>query len=269
MEHADFIHHVRLNEYQSAEDPQGYRRKVAVFAAVGHAWIALCLIAGLALNWWGLSHLLRGQVRPGWIFILLGGAGLAWSSLRSLFVRLDAPPTGVRLTREEAPALFKLISQVRRKVHGPRLHEVYIDDQFNASISQLPRRGLMGGHLNRLQIGLPLMMALDVPRLSAVLAHEYGHLRGNHGRFAAWIYRTRLSWMRMNDHLADENSLAGWLNGRFMRWYVPRFLAQSFALARQDEYEADRISAKLVGAQTAGAALIEIDLKAQLSLIHI
>lgn len=29
-------------------------------------------------------------------------------------------------------------------------------------------------------------VALDRPRFLAVLAHEYGHLRGDHGRFAAW-----------------------------------------------------------------------------------
>jgi hypothetical protein len=204
---------------------------------------------------------MSGRARGGTLFLLIGAAGLAWTSLRSLWVRLDTQPEGHRLTKQNAPALFKLISQVRRKVKGPRLDEVWLDGRFNASISQVPRFGLLGRPVNRLTIGLPLLMALDVPRLSAVLAHEYGHLRGNHGRFAAWIYRTRLSWLRMNERLNEDNSVSGWLNARFMDWYVPRFLARSFALARQDEYEADQISARLVGAETAGAALIEIDIK--------
>ena len=38
-----------------------------------------------------------------------------------------------------------------------------------------------------------MMMMLDRRRLLSVLAHEYGHLRGNHGKLSAWIYRTRLS----------------------------------------------------------------------------
>lgn len=261
MEHADFIHHVRVSEYLSAEDPNAYRRRVAWFAGLGYAWIGGCLLVSIWLAGWTLQHLTTGRARGGTIMLLIGAAGLGWTSLRSLWVRLDAKPEGHRLTQEQAPALFKLISQVRRKVKGPRLDEVWLDDRFNASISQVPRFGLLGRPVNRLTIGLPLLMALDVPRLSAVLAHEYGHLRGNHGRFAAWIYRTRLSWMRMNERLADDESISGWLNTRFMNWYVPRFLARSFALARQDEYEADRISARLVGAATAGAALIEIDIK--------
>lgn len=261
MEHADFIHHVRVSEYLSAEDPNAYRRRVAWFAALGYAWIGGCLLVSIWLATWAVQHLLTGRARGGTIMLLIGAAGLAWTSLRSLWVRLDAKPEGHRLTKQQAPALFKLISQVRRKVKGPRLDEVWLDDRFNASISQVPRFGLLGRPVNRLTIGLPLLMALDVPRLSAVLAHEYGHLRGNHGRFAAWIYRTRLSWSRMNERLAGDESISGWLNTRFMNWYVPRFLARSFALARQDEYEADRISARLVGAATAGAALVEIDIK--------
>ena len=34
-------------------------------------------------------------------------------------------------------------------------------DEFNASIQQLPRYGLLGGAVNHLSIGLPLLMALD------------------------------------------------------------------------------------------------------------
>lgn len=261
MDQAEFIHYVRLSEYASAEAPGHYRRKVAAFAALGYAWVAGCLLTALAVLAWVVPTMLSGQRRWGLVFLALGAVGLAWTSLRALWVRLDGSPQGVRLTRSDAPALFKLLSTIRKKVDGPRLDEVYLDDAFNASISQLPRRGLFGGHINRLHIGLPLAMALDAPRLTAVLAHEYGHLRGNHGRFAAWVYRSRESWARLNAHLDGDDGLASWLTGRFMAWYVPRFLAQTFALARQDEYEADRIAADLVGAPEAAAALVEIEVK--------
>jgi hypothetical protein len=263
MNQADFIHHVRINEYLSAEDPKGYRRRVAWFAVLGYAWMGACITAATAVALWALKQLSSGHVRPAWVFLLLGGVGLAWSSLHALWVRLDPTHDGQRLTPKDAPGLFKLLEQIRRKVKGPRLDEVWLDDRFNASISQAPRFGLMGAPVNRLRIGLPMMMALDVPRLSAVLAHEYGHLRGNHGRFTTWVYRTRMSWIRMNEHLADDDGVGAWLNRRFISWYVPRFLARSFALARQDEYEADRISARLVGAETAAAALVEIEVKSR------
>ncbi|HVE54896.1 MAG TPA: peptidase M48, partial [Ramlibacter sp.] len=48
----------------------------------------------------------------------------------------------------------------------------------------------------------------------------------------------------------------------FLSWYFPRFVARTFALARQDEYEADRIAGRLLGKDVAGAALTEIAVKA-------
>jgi hypothetical protein len=47
----------------------------------------------------------------------------------------------------------------------------------------------------------------------------------------------------------------------FFRWYFPRFAARTFALARQDEYEADRVAARLLGPDVAAAALTEIAVK--------
>lgn len=261
MEQAEFIHYMRLSEYASAEAPQRYRRKVAAFAALGYAWVAGCLLAAVLVLAWVVPVVLRGGIRWGLVFMALGALGLAWSSVRALWVPLNGKPDGIRLRPKDAPALFKMLGTVRKKVDGPRLDEVYLDDAFNAAITQLPRRGLFGGHVNRLHLGLPLLMALDGPRVAAVLAHEYGHLRGHHGRFAAWVYRSRQSWARLNAQLDGDDGAASWLTTRFMSWYVPRFLAQTFALARQDEYEADRIAASLVGPQVAGAALIEISVK--------
>ena len=138
---------------------------------------------------------------------------------------------------------------------------MYLNDEFNACIRQQPRYGLLGGAVNHLTIGLPLLMALDRQRFLAVLGHEYGHLRGDHGRFAAWIYRTRMAWMRMHQGLGDDGNVVAAASNAFMRWYLPRFAARSFALARQDEYEADRIAGRLVGREVAAAALIEIEVR--------
>ena len=260
MEHADFIHFVRLSEYACAEQPKAYRRNVALFAALGYAWILGCLLVAIALLAWVVPRLIQGQVRYTTLAVLVGAIGIAWGSLRALFVRIQAEPEGVKITPDQAPELFKALNRIQRKVKGPKLDEVYIDSAFNASITQLPKFGLLGGSINRLHLGLPLVMALDVPRLLAVLAHEYGHLRGGHGRFAAWIYRTRLSWTQLNDSLADD-SIANVATQFFLNWYVPRFVAKTFALARQDEYEADRIAAKLYGSDAISSALVEIDVK--------
>lgn len=260
MDQADFVHMVRMSEHASAENSSAYRRSVAAFAALGYAWVVGCLALAVGLVLWVLPQLLQGRFKFWMVWLLMAAGGLLWASLRALWVRLDAP-NGVEIAAQEAPQLFEALERIRRKIKGPTIHRVWLNDEFNASIQQVPRYGLLGGAVNHLTIGLPLLMALDRPRFLAVLAHEYGHLRGDHGRFAAWIYRTRLSWMRLNHSLKDDDGPVAATTQIFMRWYFPRFCAKTFALARQDEYEADRIAGKLLGRGVMAAALAEIEIR--------
>lgn len=260
MDQADFVHMVRMSEIASAENSSAYRRSVAAFAALGYAWVLGCLVLALGMVAWALPPLLEGRFKFGFVMVLISGLTLLWTSLQALWLRSDAPD-GVEITAVEAPALFEALERIRRKIKGPHIHHVYLNDEFNACIRQQPRYGLLGGAVNHLTIGLPLLMALDRQRFLAVLGHEYGHLRGDHGRFAAWIYRTRMAWMRMHQGLGDDGNVVAAASNAFMRWYLPRFAARSFALARQDEYEADRIAGRLVGREVAAAALIEVEVR--------
>ncbi|RYF74456.1 MAG: peptidase M48 [Comamonadaceae bacterium] len=260
MDRADFIHLVRLSEHASADDSARYRRSVALFAALGYLWVVGCLILALALIGWGMTVLSQARFQPSRLWAMLFGAGLLWVTLRALWVRFE-PPGGMRLAADDAPGLFEALARIREKIQGPPIHEVYLDHQFNASIRQVPRFGLFGGAVNCLSIGLPLLMALERRRLLSVLAHEYGHLRGNHGRLSAWIYRTRLSWLRLDASLQRNEGVMALISQSFFHWYFPRFAARTFALARQDEYEADRVSARLLGTGVAAAALTEIAVK--------
>lgn len=260
MDRADFVHLVRLSEHASADDSARYRRSVAAFAALGYLWVLGCLGLAVGLIAWVLLPVReeRFTFTRGWLLLFAGG--LLWATLRALWVRFDEPE-GVELQRDDAPALFEALDRIRSKIKGPPVHHVYLDDEFNASIRQVPRFGLFGGAVNSLNIGLPLLMMLDRRRLLSVLAHEYGHLRGNHGKLSAWIYRTRLSWLKLDASLQRDEGVMALVSQAFFRWYFPRFAAKTFALARQDEYEADRISGRLLGTSVAAAALTEIAIK--------
>ncbi|MBT0569612.1 M48 family metallopeptidase [Curvibacter sp. CHRR-16] len=260
MERADFVHMVHLSEQASADNSDAYRRNVAAFAALGYAWVLGCLVLACAMVWWSSTNLLHGRFRGGLAMMLVAGLSLLWFSLRALWLRIDAPE-GTAITAAQAPALFEALERIRRKIKGPPIHRVLLNQEFNAAIQQVPRFGLLGGNTNYLVIGLPLLMALDKARLLAVLSHEYGHLRGDHGRFGAWIYRTRLSWMQLSAQLSGSGGAIEAATNAFLRWYFPRFMAKTFAIARQDEYEADRVAARLVGADTTAAALVEIEVR--------
>jgi len=95
------------------------------------------------------------------------------------------------------------------------------------------------------------------------MPHEFGHLSGAHGRFGAWIYRVRVGWSRLHSSLEQAKHWGSFLFVPFFNWYAPRFAAYSFVQARQQEYEADGLAARTVGAAAIANALIRLDLKAE------
>ena len=262
MQQADFIHLVRESEIACAQDKTAYQRSVMRFVALGYAWVLGFLLLALAMMGWAAWRMWAdGYIRFMPMFVLISACGLLWVSLRALWSD-ESAMEGVPLSPQDAPGLFEALERIRQKIKGPRIDVVYLDAEFNASIQQRPRFGLLGGSTNTLTIGLPLLMALDKARLMAVLAHEYGHLRGDHGRFSAWIYHTRKAWFKLHHSMRGDTGPFALATRAFVNWYFPRFAAKTFALARQDEYEADAAAGRLLGKDVAAAALTEVNLKA-------
>ncbi len=190
-----------------------------------------------------------------WIPLVLVGL-----VLRSLWVTLPEPD-GQELLTEDAPKLFDLISEVRSALNGPQVHRVLVSDEYNAGIVQIPQLGMFGWLRNYLVVGLPLMKALSPAEFRAVLAHEFGHLSGNHGRFSGWIYRMRQSWVQVLVRVHEQRQYAAFLFESFLNWYAPFFNAYSFVLARAQEYEADAYSVDLAGRETAARTLVRVNTK--------
>jgi Zn-dependent protease with chaperone function len=244
-------------ERSAERSPGAYKAKVVGLALLGYSYIFGVLIVLLALVL-GLGALVL--IKPLLLAkigfkLLIPLAVVIGVCAKAIWVRLGEPE-GRALTPDEAPELFAELKRIRKDLGAPRVHEVIITDDFNAAITQVPRLGLFGWQKNYLILGLPLMMTLTLDEFRAVVAHEMGHLAGNHGKFSAWIYRLRMTWYRIKASF-DDGQNASMLFNRFFNWFVPYFGAYSFVLARQDEYEADRSAAEVSGAQVAGAALVK------------
>jgi Zn-dependent protease with chaperone function len=253
-------------EAQSASAPRAYQLKVGLLALLGFALLALILgFAGLGLLL--LAGLLAALVLTGGkaalLLIKLGKLLLLvaiplWvllkSSLSALFARLPAPQ-GYEVTRAQAPALFQALEHMRRRMKGPRFHHVLVTDDMNAGVVQRPLFGLFGFPRNYLLLGLPLLESLPPEEALAVVAHEYGHLAGSHSRFAAFIYRLRITWGVIQGLAEQWQGFLGKGLKRMVGWYAPYFNAYTFVLARTNEYQADAASARLVGARVAASVL--------------
>jgi Zn-dependent protease with chaperone function len=252
---------VKRLEQDATADPVRYRRTLGALALLGYSYIGIVVVAlvgGTALVCWlaiknALALLLLKNV--GWALVVL-----VYLVIRALWIKLE-PPRGRPLSPLTCPRLFELIETVRKRAGAPPIAQVLLTNEFNASVVQMPRLGVFGGSRDLLLLGLPLMQALSAAELEAVIAHEFGHLSGAHGRFGAWIYRLRAGWTRLLDALTQEQHWGAAIFKRFFDWYAPLFNAYSFVQARQQEYEADRVSVEAVGASTAASALLRVNVQ--------
>ncbi|WP_372525005.1 M48 family metallopeptidase [Piscinibacter sp.] len=265
MDDTDFRRLVAHYEHASRHEPRRFASTTAAMAAFGYAAIVGTFgISAMGLAW-GLGQFAHGRVSYWRVMIVLGCASLLWSLARALWSRQTAPE-GLRVTRNDAPRLFELIDKVRQRCGAKRPDVVLLDGELNAAIVQQPRLGLLGWHRDYLIVGLPLLMALDVKQLAAVVAHEFGHLHGAHGKLGAWVYRTRRSWWKLAEARERSRVGASFADSAlalFFRYFFPRFNARAFVLSRQQEYEADRMAHKVAGTKAGAEGLISIGVQAR------
>ncbi len=247
-------------EVDATVDPDPFRRKVILISGAAYAVMfgllaALALLIFFGISWSYSRHSTVNMIRLGLFAIVM--APVFFVVLRMFFMRLP-PPEGRSLNRQEAPNLFAVLDKMRKRLKGPPIHHVVIDDEYNAAIFQRPRWGLFGGHTNYLILGLPYMLSTTPKEMLAVVGHEYGHLCGNHGKVTAWVYRQRRTFGALYNQIAD-NAETNWINtgmasmlAKFMLYYN----AHTFVLSRQNEYEADRTATELVGASANASGLI-------------
>lgn len=235
-----------------------YKFRVAAFALLGYAVIVAILVVLLGLTG-GLVALafsstalflllLKNKI---WLLLI----PVMWVLARSLWVRVDKP-TGYVLERDRFPILFEELDSLREELDSLPVHEVLLTPELNAAVVQTPRLGILGWQRNTLILGLELLLTMSPDQARSVVAHELGHLSGNHSRFHGWIYRVRMSWYRIRESVGNDNSFGSRVLNRFFDWYAPRFSAYSFPLARFNEYEADAVSAELTSAEAVGRALV-------------
>jgi Zn-dependent protease with chaperone function len=227
-----------------------YQFRVAALAAIGYGYIwmiCLALLAGLWLVRWSIEVTQHRIVAidANFTLMLFGLVAIAtfWIQYTPLKDR--------EIYRDDFPELFKLIDNLRERLHTPKIHHVVINYDHNASVYQSPRFGWFGCYRNYLLLGLPLMQSLSPEQFTATLAHELGHLSGNDNQFIGWIFKVRQMW----EQLTSDNNF--FIFQWFFRWYEPLIKAYSFVLVRDREYAADALAKKISGREITASDLIQ------------
>ncbi len=264
MSPADFAARIARTERIALASPLAYRLYAIGWAVLGYVALGLAAFIALAvlgaLTTLAILHPSAGTVK---LCLLVGlpAGWLVWNVAKSLHVRFE-PPDGLLLRRDDAPELWDEIERIRTQVGAPRLHGVRINGDLNAAMHQTPRLGALGLMRNELVLGLPLLRSLAEDETRAVIAHEFGHLAGQHGRLSAWMWRVRLAWSRI--HAKSQRDATGpKLLRWFLAWYGPRIAAASFVLARSHERAADMTAGAVAGTDACARALARTEILAR------
>ena len=193
-------------------------------------------------------------------------AGLLSIFLRSFWLR-KGKEYRLLLVERDAPRLFASITRLAQhfEIEPPR--EISIEMSANAWVRLKGyRRGATG---TVLAIGYDLLAGLSETEVQAVLAHEMGHAkfvrRGLKRWFDLGVVRistitNRLSIQAESYRSSDKKFHLAELFLRFAD-ELTRSAARLLATySRQDEFEADRTSAQLIGSASVRSSLIKLEL---------
>lgn len=160
--------------------------------------------------------------------------------------RFVAPGPEVRASQQ--PDLLALIGRVAGAAGTKMPRAVYMTGELNASVFQ--PRGLLGGSGGpAIALGFPLLQTLTVSELASVIAHELAHYRHGDTLLSAWTYCTRETLLRSAQRRRVSPLQL------LIDWYRTAYLTLTAGMARQEEFAADALAAKVTGARAASNAL--------------
>lgn len=270
MSRSEFDATVERIEQRYAGRYRALAWRTALMVALGYAGFLAWVLSLAAVGFAAFAVATFELSAVSLVFIVIGACALGialWQAAEVLWLPGDDSEY-CRLRRKDVPQLFGLMEKMRRELRAPRIHRVELSMELNASIRQESRLGILGWQRNSMRLGLPLMEILTPAEFESVLAHEYAHVSASHGRFGAWIYRTRGTWMQLFERMQSPttSTFSRWMRtllAKFLDWYWPRFQAYLFVISRAHEYAADRTAAEWSGAATAAAALWKLDVTAR------
>ena len=254
-----FIERVKAAEETAKRSPRWYKAKLIFLMVLGYVAIfgvfgmLIFLVLGSAALAYFNSTLFIVLLKKKFFLVLLPAL---WWVMKSLRIKFEEP-TGYEATRETFPELWKVVDALSEKLKTPKVHTILLQPGSNAAMEQFPRLGIFGWQRNILFIGIEFLLMLPEDEMRAIIAHELGHLSGNHSRFGGWVYRLRRTWGNILEAVERTGSSGTRLTTAFIKWFAPRFNAHTFAFARENEYEADAASAQILSTSAIGRALIE------------
>ena len=234
-------------------------------------YVAIVGAAGLA----GWSMLKGGRIHGRALALLLAvivaATGALVAVLKPVFMIFKpAKKKGTEIHREDHPELFSLIDDVVKDVDCREPKHVYVDSECNASVCYPSIFGYIknDGRQN-LNIGLPLMYALNRTEMKAILAHEFGHFTQKSvqmnqvANLSEFICGSILNSQDFFEEVDNDSYLRyarGYMRfvGKVMRKQYDKVAPLNGILSRAQEFDADHYSQRVTGTEASVSALSKL-----------
>ena len=154
--------------------------------------------------------------------------------------RLHFPQvSGLKLSKEQVPGLYGVITKVRGDIPQPAINSVVLTDQYELRIVEAPCFGFPFLTTTTLAIGMPMLQTLSEGEFRCELMKRLGQY--SRGRFQPchWLFRSRRLWRRYLDALNAHKRLGDTPLRWFFSVYSPLFEMLTLPAARMDELAGD------------------------------
>ncbi|KAA5829510.1 M48 family metallopeptidase [Saccharopolyspora hirsuta] len=155
---------------------------------------------------------------------------------------------GVLVDRAEQPQLWRMAESIAATAEAPKPDEIRITSEPVVAVREDTALLGLRTRTRYLELGLPLLAALNVGELRAAMAREIGRLTG----------RNKLTVLAHRTSASVERTAAG-LTGGPTKWlfagYARAFMAVAATTAQDLEQAADAVAVREAGTRTAVLAL--------------
>lgn len=175
--------------------------------------------------------------------VLLGLSGaFIWAIYKLKF----SLPTGLDVSTEKFPHLFKLIDELRDEFGKPRIDRIILRDKYDIHVIKTPRSGMPFLNTRTLIIGLPVLQTMSPLYFRALLARRIGQLSTQHTPVTTRLYFLNDIWAQFNKSCKHSKNVFTKILSYFFQLYSPLYQMLLMPLLQEEELEADSYGMDLI-----------------------
>lgn len=217
-------------------------------ASIGILFLLMFPFLALTLPFDLYENIIQAKELKDWIdagiqLVLISlGVAFSWAIYKLKF----SLPSGLDVTKEKFPHLFKLIEELQTEFGNPKINRTIIHDKYEISVIKTPRSGMPFMNTTTLIIGLPVLQTMSPLYFRALLARRIGQLSTKHTPVSTRLYFLDNIWAQFKFTSKRSKNIFTKVLSYFFQIYSPLYQKMLMPLIQEEELEADSYGMDLI-----------------------